>query len=254
MISLASSFQCRQPHPVSITLSHKNPHRTFASTKFRRNRSLLVQTDTTMEFPPLSSTLCWGRSRESDVDSVVFPESADPSPTPASASVAIVDLWPKVSTPSRSSWCFLSVLPCNLQFCGRCHLIPFSLSFSLCTVRINLHEHSAPCTSGAERPNLPRVQSIAFCASHRSLLVAGRPEAPPQRWPPLPVVRPSSARLQNPAAAACLQRRWAHHCDPLALLPPFRNPPRLLATQSPGDLMRLEFWYAEDLLFVLEPR
>jgi hypothetical protein len=36
MISSASSFQRRQPHPVSITLAPRNPRRTFASTKFRR--------------------------------------------------------------------------------------------------------------------------------------------------------------------------------------------------------------------------
>jgi hypothetical protein len=36
MISSASSFQRRQPHPVSITLAPGNPRRTFASTKFRR--------------------------------------------------------------------------------------------------------------------------------------------------------------------------------------------------------------------------
>jgi hypothetical protein len=34
MISLASSFQCRQPQPVSITLAPTNHRRTFASTKF----------------------------------------------------------------------------------------------------------------------------------------------------------------------------------------------------------------------------
>jgi hypothetical protein len=36
MISSASSFQRRQPHPVSITLAPGNPRRTFAFTKFRR--------------------------------------------------------------------------------------------------------------------------------------------------------------------------------------------------------------------------
>jgi hypothetical protein len=35
MISLASSFQHRQPQPVSITLAPTNRRRTFASTKFR---------------------------------------------------------------------------------------------------------------------------------------------------------------------------------------------------------------------------
>jgi hypothetical protein len=55
----------------------------------------------------------------SDVDSVVFPNSGDSSPTPASSSVAIVHLWPKVSTPSRSSRHFLSVLLFNLQYRGR---------------------------------------------------------------------------------------------------------------------------------------
>jgi hypothetical protein len=55
----------------------------------------------------------------SDVDSVVFPNSGDSSPTPASSSVAIVHLGPKVSTPSHSSHHFLSVFLFNLQYRGR---------------------------------------------------------------------------------------------------------------------------------------
>jgi hypothetical protein len=142
-ISLASSFQRRQPRSVSITLAPTNPHRTFASTKFRRtsdelfwrNRALPVQMDTSLEFPPSSSTPWCGGLRESDVDSVIFPNSGDFA-TPASFSVAVVHLWPKVSTPSRSSRRFLSVLSFNLQFCGRSHLILFVFSLSACTVRI----------------------------------------------------------------------------------------------------------------------
>jgi hypothetical protein len=59
----------------------------------------------------------------------VFPNTSDSSATPASSSVAVVHLWPKVSTPSRSSRRFLFVLPFNLQFRGRSHLILFALLF-----------------------------------------------------------------------------------------------------------------------------
>jgi hypothetical protein len=141
-ISLASSFQRRQPHPVSITLDPTNPHRTFASTKFRR-------TSGETEHFRCKGTPPWsfhrralrrdGRSRESDVDSVIFPNSGD-SATPASSSVAVVHLWPKVSTPSRSSRRFLSVLPFNLQFRGHPHRIPFTLP--------------APMTCGTKAPPL----------------------------------------------------------------------------------------------------
>jgi hypothetical protein len=72
---------------------------------------------------------------DSDVGCVIFPNSGDSSATPASSSVAVIHLWPKVSTLSRSSRRILSVLPFNLQFCGRSHLIPFAFSFSACTVR-----------------------------------------------------------------------------------------------------------------------
>jgi hypothetical protein len=57
--------------------------------------------------------------------------------------------------------------------------------------------------------------------------------------------------LRSSAAPLLLRHRWAPPYDPLAILSPFRNPPRLLATQSPSGLMRLEFWYV-DLLFVHE--
>jgi hypothetical protein len=61
------------------------------------------------------------------------PSRASSSPTPASSSIVVVHLWPKVSTPSRSCRRFLSVLPFNLQFHGCSHLIPFA--FFLCLYR-----------------------------------------------------------------------------------------------------------------------
>jgi hypothetical protein len=137
--------------------------------------------DTTLEFPSSSSTPWCGGLRESDVNSVIFPNSGDSSATPASSSVAVVHLWPKVSTPSRSSRRFLSVLPFNLQFRSRSHLIPFVFSFSACTVGAGLH-------ADRRRP------------------------------------------LRSSAAPLLLRHRWAPPYDPLAILSPFRNPPRLLAT------------------------
>jgi hypothetical protein len=64
------------------------------------------------------------------------PTPASSSPTPASSSIAVVHLWPKVSTPSRSSRRFLSVLLFNLQFRGHSHLILLAFSLCACTVRI----------------------------------------------------------------------------------------------------------------------
>jgi hypothetical protein len=64
---------------------------------------------------------------DSDVSCVIFPNSGDSSATPASSFVTVVHLWPKVSTPSRSSRQFLSVLPFNLQFRGHPRLIPLAL-------------------------------------------------------------------------------------------------------------------------------
>jgi hypothetical protein len=95
-----------------------------------------VQVDTTVGFPR--------RALRRDVLSHADPTSPpSSSPTPASSSptlaissVAVVHLWPKVSTPSRSSRRFFSGLPFNLQFRGRSHLIPFAFSLSACTIRI----------------------------------------------------------------------------------------------------------------------
>jgi hypothetical protein len=92
--------------------------------------------DTTLEFSSSSSMSWCGGLLDSDVGCVIFPNSSDSSATPASSSVAVVHLWPNVSTPSRSSRRFLSVFPFNLQFRGRSHLIPFAFSFSACTVRV----------------------------------------------------------------------------------------------------------------------
>jgi hypothetical protein len=129
-IFLASSFQRRQPHPVSITLAPTNSRRTFASTKFlrtsgelfRRNRALPVQMDTTQEFPSSSSTPWCAQSRESDVASVIFPNSGELFRRHRYP-------WPKVSTPSRSSRRFLSLLPFPCTFGGRPHRISISLPF-----------------------------------------------------------------------------------------------------------------------------
>jgi hypothetical protein len=139
MISLASSFQRRQHCSVSITLAPTNPRRTFASTKFRRtsgelfrrNRALPVQMDTSLELPSSSSTPWCGGLLDSDVGWVIFPNSGNSSATPASSSVAVVHLWPKVSTPSRSPRRSRSVLPFPCTFGGCPHRISISLPFSV---------------------------------------------------------------------------------------------------------------------------
>jgi hypothetical protein len=174
-----------------------------------------------------------GRSRESGVDCVVFPNSGDSSATPASSSVAIVHLWPKVSPPSRLSRRFLSVLPFNLQFRGCSHLIPFALISSalyyssqslwtLCTVRVNLHERLSSLHVWTQAPELLRPRSrasLSVPATDRSSSLDAPecchdwwPSWPPPPWcaraPPAAEIRPPPLRLQ---------RRWAHVRDPLDL-------------------------------------
>jgi hypothetical protein len=81
-----------------------------------------------MEFISSNSTSWCGGLLETNIDYVIlpnsgefFPNAGDSSPTPASPSLAIIPPWPKVSTPSRSSRHFLSVLPFYLQFRGHPH-------------------------------------------------------------------------------------------------------------------------------------
>jgi hypothetical protein len=86
------------------------------------------------------------------------------SPTLASSSVAVVHLWPKVSTPSRSSRRFLSVLLFSCTFRGRFHLIPFTLPFSVYTVSSRSPLVHGSCSPGAccqGCPSLTRV-SLAY--------------------------------------------------------------------------------------------
>jgi hypothetical protein len=97
----------------------------------------------------------------------------------------------------------------------------------------------APYTSSPERPTLhgPGLEHRFSCQqplahrrrTPRSAATTGA------RAGRLPVVCPSSARLQNPAAAACLQGRWAHHCDPVAVLYPFRASAESLDARSPDN-------------------
>jgi hypothetical protein len=130
-----------------------------------------VQMDTTPEFPSPSSTSWCGGLLDSDVDCVIFPNSGDSSPTPVSPSHAVVHLWPKVSTPSRSSRRFLSVLPFNLQFRGRSHLIPFDFSFSAYTVRAEACRRrplSLPPPAASAHPNAgEHLYEIPFTSSLR---------------------------------------------------------------------------------------
>jgi hypothetical protein len=133
--------------------------------------------DTTLEFPSSSSMSWCGGLHESDVDSVIFPNSGDSSATPASSSVAVVHLWPKVSTPSRSSCRFLSILPFNLQFCGCSHLTPFALSFYACTVGAGLHGRPPPPPSEFSRsPSPPPPVSTSL----RSLVLLSPFRNPPR--------------------------------------------------------------------------
>jgi hypothetical protein len=50
----------------------------LSSELFRRNRGLLVQMDTTMEFISSSSTSWCGELLDSDVGSIIFPNSGEP--------------------------------------------------------------------------------------------------------------------------------------------------------------------------------
>jgi hypothetical protein len=111
-----------------------------------------------------------------------LPNSGDSSATPLSSSVAVVHLWPKVSTPSRSSRRFLPVLPFNLQFRGHSHLILFAFSFFSCTVRAEGRRPPPPVeirppppvpTVGEHTSEIP--SAFSFCSEPR-----------PSPWPPPP--------------------------------------------------------------------
>jgi hypothetical protein len=119
--------------------------------------------DTTLEFPSSSSTPQCGGLLDSDVGCVIFPNSGDSSATPLSSSVVVVHLWLKVSTLSRSSRRFLFVLPFNLQFRGRSHLIPFAFSFSACTVQAEARRlpTTVPATLIRPPPSSPPPVSIS---------------------------------------------------------------------------------------------
>jgi hypothetical protein len=130
---------------------------------------------------------------------------ASSSPTPASSSVAVVHLRPKVSTLSRSSRRFLSVLPFNLQFCGRSHLIPFIFSFSVRSVRAEgpPSANHRPCrpwigppscipTAGEHHPGPPCFFSLRSAA--RSSLWSPKPPVIGTTWPGGSFVRPPLSR------------------------------------------------------------
>jgi hypothetical protein len=168
MISLASSFQRCQPRSFSITLTPTNPRRTFASTKFRRtsgelfwrNHALPVQMDTTLEFPSSSSTPWWGRSRESDVDSVIFPNSGEFFPNAGDSS----PLWRALSLPSfilGRRWAHHRVfLVISFPFGrsrARLEVVPIeSLSpFPSCSVAVTMTELQSACAAAAGEIRLP---------------------------------------------------------------------------------------------------
>jgi hypothetical protein len=92
------------------------------------------------------------------------PTPASSSPTPASSSVAVVHLWPKVSTPSRSSRRFLSVLPFPCMFGCHPHQIPISLPLS-----VRRHHDRLSFSS----------RSSPVCGPHRLPVLRCRPARPP---------------------------------------------------------------------------
>jgi hypothetical protein len=214
MISLASSFQCRQPRSISITLAPTNPRRTFAYTKFRWAFPVkLCTSGANGQHPGVSLVelyIVMGRSRESDIASVIFPNSGESSATPASSSVTVVHLWPKVSTPSRSSRRFLSIFPFNLQFCGRSHLIPLPSLFSTYFVRAVVRRLPTASWTSTPRASLDQVAAFrGIPAPRRSLRAPSR-----RRWftvalPPVKVEPASTAcsvDLWNPATTSIFQR------------------------------------------------
>jgi hypothetical protein len=96
------------------------------------------------------------------------PTPTSSSPTPASSSVAIVHPWPKVSTPSRSSRRFLSVLSFNIQFRCHPHRIPFTLPAPLtCSTKalpLVIADLPTELTAGASRPHLElRFAGLPAC-------------------------------------------------------------------------------------------
>jgi hypothetical protein len=188
MISSASSFQRRQSRSVSITLAPTNPHRTFACIKFRRtsgelfrwNRTLPVQMDTTLEFPLSSFTPWWGRSRESDVDSVV---SASSSPTP-STPLQLRWALPSPSFLCRWGWAHYCVHLVDLvPFChsrARVEIVPIeSLYFlrSLFCVQSPWPTRSVPVSCSAEPPPEPPQRSTAGRRRHGQVTRDAEPRA-----------------------------------------------------------------------------
>jgi hypothetical protein len=90
---------------------------------------------------------------------------ASSSPTPASSSVAVIHLWPKVSTPSRSSRRFLSVLPFPCTFGCHPHQIPISLPLYVRRDhdRLSFSSRSSPVCG-------PRRLPVLCCRPVRPLL------------------------------------------------------------------------------------
>jgi hypothetical protein len=93
------------------------------------------------------------------------PTPASSFPTPARSYVAVVHLWPKVSTSSRSSRRFLSVLPFLCTFGCHPHRIPISLPLSVrrkpSRPLPELH-HRPPFLEIQRLPSLPIVVSISL--------------------------------------------------------------------------------------------
>jgi hypothetical protein len=151
--------------------------------------------DTTLELPSSSSTPWCGGLLDSAVGCVIFPNSGDSSATPVSSSVAVVHLWPKVSTPSRSPCRFLSVLPFPCAFGGHSHLIPIFF-FSICSIPVNLQPPWEALPELSARPCA--WPTLGLCSAH--------PRASPARHPSrLHRLVPSEGRAAG-ARVACRRR------------------------------------------------
>jgi hypothetical protein len=178
------------------------------------------------------------------------PSPASSSPTPASSSVAVVRLWPKVSTPSRSSHRFLSVLlfPCTFGVVPT-ESLPFFLSLSLFCV------YSQP-TRYVRVPALePPRRSTAGRRHLRQVMRDAEPH--PEGPCPRPEVPRSAAREAwaagrrppPPARFGCLLHRRALVSTPThSPRPPLPIPTLIQAPRGPN---RRRFETTQELLYAM---
>jgi hypothetical protein len=234
MISLASSFQRHQPHPVSITLPPINHRRTFASTKFQRTfrQHFLAKSWTyganghhlgvsLVELYTMMGSVTWIRRRLRRRPQLrwLLRNSGEllcryrSSLAEGEHTITFVSSFPFFAVQSTVSWSFPSNPLCLLFLCMYC-----SSQYA-----------RASCTSGPGRPSLH--------AQGPEPLFPCQPPLAPHRWTPgaLPwlvaepaaaaVVCPSSVRHRNPASSP-LSPTPDEHSYKIPSTSSFRSEPR----------------------------